>query len=103
MLTADGFSQVDQLGGFGERRVRMITDAEIGELMTVLDGDAATITTGTIRGLPGLPARLSSKGFARHTFICGQSGSGKTYTTGVLQPMPPPVHILRDRGPPGAK
>ena len=28
------------------------------------------------------PARLRAKGFARHTFMCGQSGSGKTYTTG---------------------
>ncbi|HSP26929.1 MAG TPA: ATP-binding protein, partial [Ilumatobacteraceae bacterium] len=31
-----------------------------------------------------VPDRLVSKGFARHTFLCGQSGSGKTYTTGVL-------------------
>ena len=30
------------------------------------------------------PAALRRKGFNRHTFLCGQSGSGKTYTLGVL-------------------
>ena len=27
---------------------------------------------------------LRARGFARHTFLCGQSGSGKTYSLGVL-------------------
>ncbi|MCE0487785.1 ATP-binding protein [Ornithinimicrobium sediminis] len=30
------------------------------------------------------PVRLRHKGFARHTFVCGQSGSGKTYALGVV-------------------
>ena len=30
------------------------------------------------------PARLSSSSFNRHTFLCGQSGSGKSYAMGVL-------------------
>lgn len=30
------------------------------------------------------PALLRRKGFNRHTFVCGQSGSGKTYALGVL-------------------
>jgi DNA helicase HerA-like ATPase len=30
------------------------------------------------------PALLRHKGFSRHTFVCGQSGSGKTYALGVL-------------------
>jgi Helicase HerA, central domain len=28
--------------------------------------------------------RLHARGFARHTFLCGQSGSGKTFSLGVL-------------------
>ena len=84
VLGDDGLTVADQLAAFGERRVRAATDDEVGRIMAALDGDAATITIGTIRGFPGLPARLRSKGFARHTFMCGQSGSGKTYTTGVL-------------------
>jgi DNA helicase HerA-like ATPase len=31
-----------------------------------------------------VPARLRAQGFTRHTFLCGQSGSGKTYALGVL-------------------
>ena len=84
MFDADGFTVGDQLHPFGERPVRAATDDEVARIMAVLDGDAVTIEVGTLRGFPALPARLRSKGFARHTFMCGQSGSGKTYTTGVL-------------------
>jgi len=31
-----------------------------------------------------LPALLSTNSFNRHTFLCGQSGSGKTYALGVI-------------------
>lgn len=30
-----------------------------------------------------MTARLRAQGFGRHTFLCGQSGSGKTYALGV--------------------
>jgi len=33
---------------------------------------------------PGVPAALDAGGFNRHTFLCGQSGSGKTYSLGVV-------------------
>jgi hypothetical protein len=39
---------------------------------------AATYGSGDVLPL------LSAKGFNRHTFLCGQSGSGKTYGLGVL-------------------
>jgi len=35
-------------------------------------------------GAVEVPARLRAQGFTRHTFLCGQSGSGKTYALGVL-------------------
>jgi DNA helicase HerA-like ATPase len=31
-----------------------------------------------------VPALLRAGGFGRHTFVCGQSGSGKTYAMGVV-------------------
>jgi uncharacterized protein len=31
-----------------------------------------------------VPARLRAQGFGRHTFLCGQSGSGKTFALGVI-------------------
>ncbi len=33
---------------------------------------------------PGVDAALDAGGFNRHTFMCGQSGSGKTYSLGLL-------------------
>ncbi len=33
---------------------------------------------------PGVPASLDAGGFDRHTFLCGQSGSGKTYSLGLV-------------------
>ena len=69
---------------FGERLLRAATADEIETVLNTLDGGVDTIEVGTLRDEPTLPARLRSKGFARHTFMCGQSGSGKTYTTGVL-------------------
>jgi len=32
----------------------------------------------------GVPFSLDAGGFGRHTFLCGQSGSGKTYSLGVV-------------------
>ena len=31
-----------------------------------------------------MPAALDAGGFNRHTFMCGQSGSGKTYSLGLV-------------------
>lgn len=46
---------------------------------------AGTMAIGTWRtGDVGAPASLRAGGFNRHTFLCGQSGSGKTYALGVL-------------------
>jgi DNA helicase HerA-like ATPase len=42
---------------------------------------AADMEVGTSRAGPAL---LSSSSFNRHTFLCGQSGSGKSYAMGVL-------------------
>jgi uncharacterized protein len=44
----------------------------------------ASLHLGTLRDAPEVAARLEAKGFNRHTFLCGQSGSGKTYSLGRL-------------------
>jgi hypothetical protein len=45
----------------------------------------AGLEVGTWRsGAVTVPARLRTDGFNRHTFLCGQSGSGKTYALGVV-------------------
>ena len=72
------------VGAFGELPVRAATDSELTTIAAGLDGGQPTIVVGSHRQAAAVPARLRSKGFGRHTFMCGQSGSGKTYTTGVL-------------------
>jgi uncharacterized protein len=47
-------------------------------------GGATTLTLGAMQGRDVGDARLLAAGFNRHTFLCGQSGSGKTYTLGVI-------------------
>lgn len=42
------------------------------------------LTIGTVAGEPGADAVLDARRFNRHTFWCGQSGSGKTYALGVV-------------------
>lgn len=78
------FTRRDSVAPFGERAVRPARSDEIAAVADGLTAHVASIEIGTLRQAPDVAAHLVSKGFARHTFMCGQSGSGKTYTTGVL-------------------
>jgi hypothetical protein len=82
-LDAAGFTALTGTAPFGEQRWRPASGDEVAQIVDALDGDAPTIEVGTVAG-SNAPARLQAKGFSRHTFMCGQSGSGKTYTTGLL-------------------
>jgi DNA helicase HerA-like ATPase len=46
--------------------------------------DHATLPVGELALAAGVKFELDAGGFGRHTFLCGQSGSGKTYSLGVL-------------------
>jgi uncharacterized protein len=83
-FVAGRFTRRHQVPSFGERIVRPARADELTAIVSGLDSDGASFRIGTLREAPELPAQLVAKGFARHTFMCGQSGSGKTYTTGVL-------------------
>lgn len=55
------------------------------DLEVLQDECGAALPIGTwTSGATGTPARLRAQGFGRHTFLCGQSGSGKTYALGIL-------------------
>ena len=48
-------------------------------------GSKAGLDIGALRHVGnGARAVLQAAGFGRHTFVCGQSGSGKTYTLGAI-------------------
>jgi uncharacterized protein len=55
------------------------TDAALGDRTALITGEIRSDGDG-----PAGPARLIASGFNRHTFLCGQSGSGKTYSLGLL-------------------
>ena len=76
---------LDQGGPFHDAHVR---PARPDEVSAWLEGtrrrDRASLVIGELLLAPGVPAVLDSGGLNRHTFMCGQSGSGKTYSLGLL-------------------
>lgn len=67
---------------FAGARVQPAVASQLEQLQRVRHAD---LPVGTwMSGGAEVPARLRTQGFARHTFLCGQSGSGKTYALGVV-------------------
>ena len=59
-----------------------VADSELVGLLNSSLG--AVLEVGQLTTVPGAKAGLMPQRFNRHTFWCGQSGSGKTYALGVL-------------------
>lgn len=60
-----------------------VKQADASTIELLYSGTPATLTIGSY-GSDNAPARLLANRFNRHTFWCGQSGSGKTYALGVV-------------------
>jgi hypothetical protein len=61
--------------------------AEPGEVAAWLERtrpERASLEVGELVLAPGVPFALDAGGFDRHTLLCGQSGSGKTYSLGLV-------------------
>ena len=69
---------------FHDASVRRATADEVGAWLEGARPDRAQLEVGELALAHGVPFRLDGGGFGRHTFVCGQSGSGKTYSLGVL-------------------
>ena len=69
---------------FHDALVRPARPHEVGEWLERIRPDRAELEVGELALAPGVPLALDAGGFGRHTFLCGQSGSGKTYSLGVL-------------------
>jgi len=71
-------------------RVKLRYVQGTGDLLVRVDGKKMSGTRPTdvfrVTEIAGeqSPATMRPKGFGRHTFLCGQSGSGKTFALGVL-------------------
>src|SRR5215218_4425769 len=69
---------------FHDATVRPAAVEEIREWMRRSRRPRAHLEIGELALAPGVPCALDAGGFDRHTFLCGQSGSGKTYALGVI-------------------
>ena len=77
VLSGDGSS-------FHDAMVRPATSDEVREHLEKTASRRARLEIGELLLAPGVPFSLDAGGFGRHTFLCGQSGSGKTYSLGVV-------------------
>jgi uncharacterized protein len=73
---------------FHDASIRPASTEEVARWATEDVADArqgrAGLPIGRLATSPGVTAELDSGGLTRHTLLCGQSGSGKTYSLGVL-------------------
>jgi hypothetical protein len=71
-------------GPFHDAPVRPATSEEVADWQRRTAPVRAQLAVGELRLAPGVGFALDSGGFDRHTFLCGQSGSGKTYALGTV-------------------
>jgi DNA helicase HerA-like ATPase len=87
-ITGRVYATVDEAGHLTTRSTPfssatvVAADSALVDLLNQSVG--AVLDVGRLTSISGAPARLMPHRFNRHTFWCGQSGSGKTYALGVL-------------------
>jgi DNA helicase HerA-like ATPase len=69
---------------FGSAEVRAPGAERVGAWLASHHGARAALDVGVLKFADDLPLELDAGGFDRHTFLCGQSGSGKTYALGTI-------------------
>ena len=69
---------------FHDGLLRPAVPAEVHAWLEHVRPARAELEIGELRLAPGAPFRLDAGGFDRHSLLCGQSGSGKTYSLGVM-------------------
>jgi hypothetical protein len=80
----DGVLLAGGSGPFHDAMMRRASSAEVKRWLDATRPDHARLDVGELSLARGVPVALDAAGFGRHTFLCGQSGSGKTYSLGVL-------------------
>jgi hypothetical protein len=69
---------------FHDVAVQPATSAEVREWLERARPHRAQLEIGELATARDVPYAIDAGGFDRHTFLCGQSGSGKTYSLGVI-------------------
>ncbi len=83
-LHADGSRRLDGSAVFGEAIVASAEPEVVSDHLSSSLGSTVGLEIGQVQRLDDVVAPLHASGFARHSFLCGQSGSGKTYTLAVI-------------------
>jgi uncharacterized protein len=73
-----------QSGPFHDASVHAAPPDAVSAWIERMQPAGATLTVGELALVDGVPLALAAGGFDRHTFLCGQSGSGKTYALGTI-------------------
>jgi hypothetical protein len=81
-LDGGAFVRGEAEGAFADAPVALATEEEAGRYVAGAEGELAV--GPAVYGPADVPVRLHAKAFSRHTFLCGQSGSGKTFALGVV-------------------
>jgi DNA helicase HerA-like ATPase len=63
---------------------RAATPDELASWLERTRPDHAMLRVGIVAAAPNVALELDAAAFRRHTFLCGQSGSGKTYALGTI-------------------
>ncbi len=84
IVRGSGVIRDGDLTPFHDGLLRPAVPAEVHAWLESVRPARAELEVGELRLAPGAPFRLDAGGFDRHTFLCGQSGSGKTYSLGVM-------------------
>jgi len=84
IVRGSGVIRDGDLTPFHDGLLRPAAPAEVHAWLEHVRPTRAELEIGELRLAPGAPFRLDAGGFDRHTFLCGQSGSGKTYSLGVM-------------------
>jgi hypothetical protein len=69
---------------FHDASVRSAEPGEVAAWLERTRTEGASLDVGELVLARGVPFALDAGGFDRHTFLCGQSGSGKTYSLGLV-------------------
>jgi len=69
---------------FHDSSLRSAATEEVAAWLERAAPARARLPVGELALVPGVGFALDAGGFGRHTFMCGQSGSGKTYSLGVM-------------------
>jgi len=69
---------------FAQAVTRAATPDDIVDWLDAVRPSRATLEVGSLTYADGVPLTLDAGAFDRHTLLCGQSGSGKTYALGTI-------------------